>query len=103
MPPRQVSCAIRHRRVDQRDVMQQMLEKGIATRRGIMCTHREQAYRDYPPRRPLARSEHAQDHCILLPLYHQMTDADQELVISALREACAITESEAIDATVPKA
>ena len=85
--------------VDQRGVMQQMLEKGIATRRGIMCTHREQAYADYLPRRPLARSEYAQDHCILLPLYHQMTDADQELVVSALREAVLSADRETIDAT----
>ena len=35
---------------DQRRVMQAMLDSGISTRRGIMCSHREQAYRDSPVR-----------------------------------------------------
>ena len=30
--------------VDQREVMQAMLDAGISTRRGIMCAHREQPY-----------------------------------------------------------
>src|SRR5262245_17667805 len=29
---------------DQRAVMQRMLDEGVATRRGIMCSHREPAY-----------------------------------------------------------
>ena len=33
---------------DQRLVMQAMLDAGISTRRGIMCSHREEAYRDFP-------------------------------------------------------
>ena len=35
-------------RVDQRGVMQRMLDSGVSTRRGIMCAHREEAYRDQP-------------------------------------------------------
>ena len=31
-------------RVDQRAVMQKLLDQGIATRRGIMCSHREPPY-----------------------------------------------------------
>ncbi len=31
---------------DQSQVMQSMLDDGVATRRGIMCSHREPAYRD---------------------------------------------------------
>jgi dTDP-4-amino-4,6-dideoxygalactose transaminase len=73
---------------DQRRVMQKMLQQGIATRRGIMCMHREKAYDGFPVRRPLPLSEYSQDHCILLPLYHDMTDEDQGLVVRALREAC---------------
>ena len=49
--------------------MQAMLDAGISTRRGIMCSHREPAYADMPLRQPLPHSEQAQDHCILLPLY----------------------------------
>ena len=31
-------------RVDQKEVMQNLLDQGIATRRGIMCSHREAPY-----------------------------------------------------------
>ena len=74
---------------DQRSVMQAMLEKGVATRRGIMNAHREPVYAEAPLRHALPNSEAAQDSCILLPLYVQMTDAEQEQVVAALKEACA--------------
>lgn len=75
-------------RCDQRAVMQYMLDQGVSTRRGIMCSHREAAYHDLPLRWPLPHSEQAQEHCVLLPLYHQMTDAEQAQVASALKQAC---------------
>jgi perosamine synthetase len=75
--------------VDQRGVMQHMLDRGVATRRGIMCIHREAAYADIQQRFPLTESERAQDRCILLPLFPQMTDAMQEEVVEGLRGALA--------------
>jgi dTDP-4-amino-4,6-dideoxygalactose transaminase len=54
-----------------------------------MCAHLEAAYRDYPPRRPLPHSEAAHRHCILLPLFPQMTETMQDEVISALGTALA--------------
>ena len=87
---------------DQRTVMQKMLEAGISTRRGVMCIHREPAYPkdlwscgdepcecDNGTCNRLMQSELAQDRSILLPLFHQMTEADQEFVVEKLREACA--------------
>jgi perosamine synthetase len=73
---------------DQRSVMQAMLDAGIATRRGIMCSHREAVYSNLPLRVPLPHSEAAQDQCIILPLYPQMTLAEQEQVATALKKAC---------------
>jgi dTDP-4-amino-4,6-dideoxygalactose transaminase len=87
---------------DQRKVMQLMLDAGVATRRGIMCTHLEPAY-SYEawscgsevddvkpdPRVCLRESELAQQRCIILPLYHQMTQSEQEYVVTALAQACA--------------
>jgi dTDP-4-amino-4,6-dideoxygalactose transaminase len=70
--------------VDQAPFMQKLLERGISTRRGIMCVHREPPYRD-GPHSSLTQSERAQDRCILLPLYAQMTDAEQESVVDALK------------------
>jgi perosamine synthetase len=74
-------------RVNQMAVMQKLLDQGIATRRGIMCSHRELCYAEEKPRHDLRQSELAQDHAILLPLYAQMTEEDQVTVADALRSA----------------
>lgn len=89
---------------DQRETMQKMLDAGVSTRRGIMNTHREPAYASQPWRcehsaaggefsaargcAELVESELAQDRCILLPLYHTMTEVEQDHVIAALASAC---------------
>ncbi len=73
--------------VKQEPVMQFLLDRGISTRRGIMCAHRENPYRSPPPRHTLAESERAQDECILLPLYQEMTEGEVERVVSTLAEA----------------
>jgi len=83
---------------NQRAVMQAMLNAGVATRRGIMCTHREPAYVDEPwfctsrhtgsctqhACLALTESEHAQDKGIILPAYHQMSEDDQLRVVKTL-------------------
>jgi len=82
------SYAIRlPRGADQRGVMQAMLDRGVATRRGIMCAHREPAYANRPPRFPLPHSEAAQDRCILLPIFPGMTAAQQDQVAEGLAAA----------------
>jgi dTDP-4-amino-4,6-dideoxygalactose transaminase len=80
-------CVRLPRGTDQRRVMQAMLESGVSTRRGIMCVHREQSYADVPLRFPLTHSERAQDECIILPLYPQMTDDEIETVVASLKSA----------------
>ena len=72
--------------VDQRSVMQFMLNKGIATRRGIMCIHREEAYASPSAPALLRNSEEAQDHCIILPMFPQMTEAMLMDTVQALKE-----------------
>jgi dTDP-4-amino-4,6-dideoxygalactose transaminase len=74
---------------NQRAVMQSMLDAGIATRRGIMCAHLEGAYAASSTPMPLSESERARDHCILLPLYAQMTEDEQRQVVAALHGALA--------------
>lgn len=75
-------------RCDQRKVMQFMLDRGVATRRGIMCVHRESAYARSASGASLIESEKAQDHAIILPLFPQMTAEDQDYVAEVLAEAC---------------
>jgi dTDP-4-amino-4,6-dideoxygalactose transaminase len=75
---------------DQRSVMQRMLDEGVATRRGVTTIHRERAY---PPgtwrgdASALRNGERLQESTVLLPLYHQMTDQDQDRVIEAFARA----------------
>ena len=78
-------CVRLPERVDQKTVMQNLLDQGIATRRGIMCSHREAPYANEERRHSLRQSELAQDHAILLPIYVQMTEDDQARVADALR------------------
>ena len=73
---------------DQRAVMQRMLDAEISTRRGIMCSHREAIYAESSRDYALPHSEAAQDRCIILPLYPQMTPQEQEQVVQALKRAC---------------
>ncbi|WP_245337953.1 DegT/DnrJ/EryC1/StrS family aminotransferase, partial [Methylobacterium radiotolerans] len=65
---------------DQQAVMQAMLDRGIATRRGIMCAHLEPPYAEAPRRFALPESERALDHPLLLPPYADMTEADRTRV-----------------------
>ena len=73
-------CIILKEHIDRNKLMQLMLDKGIATRKGVMCVHREAPYRTYQST-PLPVSEHIQDHGIMLPLYHTMSGHEQQKVI----------------------
>ena len=76
---------------DQREVMQYLLDRGVASRRGVMCVHREVPYADVSNPCLLHESEKAQDHSIILPLFHQMSLEDQDYVVKVLKEACCTT------------
>ena len=64
-------------------LMQVLLDRGISTRRGIMNSHQEPAYAAGGPYQ-LPESEAARDQSIILPLYHTMTEAEQDAVIDLL-------------------
>lgn len=72
---------------NQINTMQAILDKGVATRRGIMCSHLEEAYLQSSKCFHLKESELAQKNSIILPLYPQMSEMDQELVCEALSGA----------------
>ena len=61
-----------------------LLDNGVATRRGIMNAHQEGAYAAAGPYR-LPHSEAARDAVVLLPLFHGLTDDEQDYVIDLLR------------------
>jgi perosamine synthetase len=69
------------------DVMNRLLEVGIATRRGVMAIHREPFYRERYPDVSLPVTERASEETLLLPLYVGMTDDEQDQVVHHLRRA----------------
>lgn len=78
----------------QRIWMQELLDRGVSTRRGIMCAHREAAYPAGSWRgASLLQSERAQDEVILLPLYHELSEAEMEKVAQALEAVCPCFQS----------
>jgi dTDP-4-amino-4,6-dideoxygalactose transaminase len=62
-------------------VMQEMLESGVATRRGVMAIHLESSYRRLYPSVSLPITETATKDTLLLPIYTTMTELEQEYVI----------------------
>ena len=90
--------------VDQPRLMEQMLEAGVSVKRGVSCSHREEAYAAEggwscgagpgPCGCPegtcerLQQGEAAQDRCVMLPLYDALTEDQQQRVVDSLRECC---------------
>jgi dTDP-4-amino-4,6-dideoxygalactose transaminase len=66
-------------------LMGALLDRGVSTRRGIMNIHQEPAYAHLGPQH-LPHSVEARDRVILLPLYHDMTEAEQQYVIDQLAD-----------------
>ncbi len=68
------------------ELMQALLDKGIASRRGVMTSHRETAYKEYCRDLSLPHTEDACDRSIIIPLYVPMKDEDIATVIKGLKE-----------------
>jgi len=68
------------------EIMQRMLDAGISTRRGIMTSHRETAYKLESADVKLPLSENASDNSIIIPLYVPMKDDDIDFIISKFSE-----------------
>ena len=68
-------------------VLGKLRDRDIGSSRGVMCAHREAPYAALA-QRPLPRSEAAQSRCLLIPLYPQMSDEEQDRVAAALHDVC---------------
>jgi perosamine synthetase len=70
--------------VSRDELMQKLLDRGIATRRGIMAIHLEECYQDssgfLPETRRITKST------ILLPLYPSMTEEEVQYVITQISD-----------------
>jgi perosamine synthetase len=71
--------------VDRDHLLQGLLDRGIASRRGIMATHLEPAFAGVP-HAELPVTERVARRSLILPLFHGMAEADIDRVAGAVRE-----------------
>jgi dTDP-4-amino-4,6-dideoxygalactose transaminase len=71
--------------VARNDVLHELAAAGVMARRGIMAAHLEPAYAAGSSA-PLPVTERLTNESIILPLHHELTDADCEYVVAALRK-----------------
>jgi dTDP-4-amino-4,6-dideoxygalactose transaminase len=74
--------------VGRMELMRRLLRDGIATRRGVMAIHHEDAYAAHGPF-DLPHTDAAAAEVLLLPLYPDLSDEDQDFVIARLAEHAA--------------
>ena len=67
-------------------LMQELLNRGVSTRRGVMAIHRESPYRDEKWDWLLPRTNEIADTTIILPLFYAMTEEEQDYVIDCLEQ-----------------
>ncbi len=65
------------------ELLARMKGDGISARRGIMAAHLEPAYRGHPSR-ALPVTERLTHDSLILPLFHEMTDDEQDRVVESL-------------------
>ncbi len=72
--------------LDRDGLLVRLAEAQVSARRGIMAAHRQPAYEGHE-HGPLPVTEHLTESTLILPLFHQMTDAQQQQVVEAVRSA----------------
>jgi len=72
--------------VNRNDLMQKLMDVGISSRRGVMTSHRETAYKDEYKSVKLPVSEDICDRSIIIPVFIPMVEEDIEYIISSLKK-----------------
>ncbi|WP_375386215.1 DegT/DnrJ/EryC1/StrS family aminotransferase [uncultured Microbacterium sp.] len=71
---------------DREGLLEALAHADISARRGIMASHRQPPYRALTPPQGLPVTEQLNDRTLILPVFHTLTDAEQERVIAVLRD-----------------
>jgi perosamine synthetase len=72
--------------VDRNELLELLLAAGVSARRGIMAAHLEPAFADVASP-PLPVTERVTRQSLLLPLFHELTDAQQDHIVDVIRAA----------------
>jgi len=75
--------------VSRDDLLRDLAEAGVSARRGIMAAHLEPAYAGHP-HQPLPVTEELTARSLILPLFHDMTEAEQDVVVSVIHAAAGL-------------
>lgn len=72
---------------DGRDgALHRLAAAGVSARRGIMAAHLEPAYQEADLRVPLPATERLTRDSLILPLFHTLTETQQEHIVDVLRK-----------------
>jgi perosamine synthetase len=71
------------------DLLRSLADAGASARRGIMAAHVEPAYADCATQ-PLPVTERLSSRTLILPLFHEISEAEQDLVVSVIRAAAGL-------------
>jgi perosamine synthetase len=71
-------------------LMQELLTHGVASRRGIMAIHHEPPYRDPGVEARLPETNLVADTSIILPLFYEMRDEEQEHILNCFDQIHAL-------------
>jgi dTDP-4-amino-4,6-dideoxygalactose transaminase len=78
--------------VSRDEMLTELANAGVSARRGIMAAHLEPAYGDYQGA-SLPVTEQMSRDSLILPLFHEMTEGEQDHVVSVFRTAAGIPRS----------
>ena len=68
------------------ELLQQLARAGVSARRGIMAAHLEPAYDGFT-QDPLPVTERLTAQTLILPLFHELTESEQDIVVSVIVSA----------------
>ena len=68
------------------ELLQRLADGGVSARRGIMAAHLEPTYADVA-HHPLPITERMTSRTLILPLFHDLTEPEQDLVVSVIAAA----------------
>jgi dTDP-4-amino-4,6-dideoxygalactose transaminase len=72
------------------ELLSDLASAGVSARAGIMAAHRQPAYADHPRRVELPVTERLTDNTLILPLFHTMSEEDQDTVVGLIRRAAGL-------------
>ena len=77
--------------VSRDDLLRMLADAGVSARRGIMAAHLEPAYAGVPCP-PLPVTERVTAGSLILPLFHELSEEEQDLVVSVVHVAAGLRE-----------